>query len=262
MPRLKWNNPGDNVYETGIDRGVLYVPNSDGVPWNGLKAVVERPSGGSARAYYFDGVKYANISSAEEFEATIGAFTYPDEFMLCDGTARVHSGLYATQQPRKSFGLSYRTKIGNDLTDQYGYKIHLIYNALAAPSERNSNTLGGSVETTDFSWDITTRPPAMTGYRRTAHLIVDTRSSNPQAVSDVEDILYGTEEDPPRLPTLAELITVFDAYAILSVTDNGDGTFTVDGPDEAITMLSADVFEITWPSAVPIDAETYNISSL
>lgn len=262
MPRLMWNDSGQRLYEVGIDRGVLYPNGQDGVAWNGLTSVVVHPSGGAPRAYYMDGVKYLNIASAEEYIATINAFTYPDEFAECDGITRVHSGLFATQQARNSFGFSFRTKIGTDLDSDYGYKIHIVYNALATPSERSYNTIGDSLDTVDFSWDITTLPPEMTGYKRTAHLEIDTRSSNPSAVVDVENILYGTEENAPRLPTLAELIAVFDLYAILSVTDNGDGTFTVDGPDDAITMLDASTFQITWPSAVPIDADTFTISSL
>lgn len=261
MPRLTWGASGERYYETGIDRGVLYPNGDPGVAWNGLTSVVEHPSGGSQRAYYLDGMKYLNLSEPEEFEATINAFTYPAEFGPCDGTSRVHSGMFATQQPRKTFGLSYRTKVGNELNEDLGYKIHIVYNALAAPSQRSYQTLGKS-SATDFSWDITTKPAMMSGYKQTAHLELDTRLANPGAISEIEDILYGTEAYAPRLPTLAELIVVFDAYAILSVTDNGDGSFTVTGPDSAIVMLDSTTFEITWPSAVYIDSESYNISSL
>lgn len=262
MPRIQWNGAGKNFYESGIDRGVLYPDIVSGVPWNGLTAVNEHPSGGSAQGYYLDGVKYENVPAAEEFEATIEAYTYPDEFAECDGSARVHSGLLATQQPRKPFGFTYRTKVGNELTGDYGYKIHIVYGALASPSERNYNTLGDSVDALEFSWDITTLPPAMTGVKPTAHFEIDTRTSSPSAVSDIEDILYGTEESDARLPTITEIIEVFDTYAILSVIDNGDGTYTIDGPDEAISFPTADTVEITWPSVVAIDATTYSISSL
>lgn len=262
MSRLMWNDAGQRFYETGIDRGVLYPNGADGVAWNGLTSVAVHPSGGSARSYYMDGVKYLNIPSSEEYVATIKAYTYPDEFAQCDGTTRVHSGLFITQQARKSFGFSYRTKVGTDLDGDSGYKIHIVYNALAEPSDKTYNSIGDSIEPIDFSWEITTLPPEMTGYKRSAHLEIDTRSSNPSALLDVENILYGTEENEARLPTLTELIEVFDVYAILSVTDHGDGTFTVSGPDEAIVMLDASTFEITWPSATPIDADTFSISSL
>ena len=262
MARITWDDPGRRIYETGIDRGVLYPPGGSGVPWNGLTSVRIRPSGGDPQGYYLDGTKYLNVASPEEFAATITAFTYPDEFAVCDGTARVHSGLFITEQPRKPFGFSYRTRIGNDLDNNYGYKIHIVYNALAAPSDKDFETKGSSADPTDFSWDITTKPPAFTGFRRSAHVEIDTRSANPSAISDLEDFLYGTEIQAASLPTLSQLVDIFEAYAILTVVDNGDGTFTVTGPDDAITMLDADTFQINWPSAVPIDADTYTLSSL
>lgn len=262
MSRITWDDPGKRFYEVGIDRGVLYPPGGDGVPWNGLTSVKIRPVGGDQKGYYLDGMKYLNVSAPEEFAATITAFTYPDEFAVCDGTVRVHSGLYVTQQQRKAFGFSYRTRVGNDLDSNYGYKIHIVYNALAAPSDKDFQSIGSSADPSDFSWDITTKPAVMTGVKRSAHIEIDTRLANPSAIADVEDVLYGTEAQAASLPTLAQLVEIFDTYAILSVTDNGDGTFTVNGPDEAITMLDADTFEITWPSAVPIDADTYTLSSL
>jgi hypothetical protein len=262
VSRITWDDLGKRFYEVGIDRGVLYPPSGDGVPWNGLTSVRVHPSGGDQKGYYLDGIKYLNVPSPEEYEATITAFTYPDEFGVCDGTTRVHSGLFVTQQQRKPFGFSYRTRIGNELDSNYGYKIHIVYNALAAPSNKDFSTLGGSVSLADFSWDITTKPAAMTGVKRSAHIEIDTRSANPAAISDVEDILYGTEAQAASLPTLAQLVDIFEAYAILSVIDNGDGTFTVTGPDDAITFPTADTFEITWPSAVPIDADTFTLSSL
>lgn len=262
MPRLIWSETGERIYETGVDRGVLYVDGQPSVPWIGLISIVEKPSGGSQRAFYIDGVKYLNIPSADEFEATINAFTYPDEFAHCEGTTRIHSGLFVTQQPKKSFGLSYRTKIGNSLTSDYGYKIHIVYNAIASTSQRTYKTLNDLADPTDFSWDITTRPPAMTGYKSTAHLIVDSRYTNPATISAVEDILYGTDSYAARLPSLAELVDIFEANSILSVKDHGDGTFTVSGPVEALQMLDSNTFKITWPSAVVIDDNSYTISSL
>ena len=262
MGTLVWDQQGTRLYERGVDKGVLYPRIGDGVAWSGITSVEINPSGGSAKPYYIDGQKYQNLPGYEEFVAVLKAYTYPDEFAECDGTGRVHSGLFATQQPRKPFGLSYRTMIGTDNKPEYGYKIHLVYNAMAEPTNRAYNTLGDSNDPLEFSWQISALPPATPGFRPTAHLIIDTRSSNPSAVADVEAMLYGTVEDAPRLPTIAELITVFDAYAILAVTDNGDGTFTVDGPDDAISMLDASTFQITWPSAIPIDDDTWQISSL
>lgn len=263
MSRLIWDKVGERFYESGIDRGVLYVDGQPGIAWTGLTSVVEHPSGGSQRAYYIDGVKYLNVPSSEEFEATINAFTYPNEFAQCDGTTQVHHGLFISQQTRKSFGLSYRTRIGNDLTGtDHGYKIHIVYNALATPSQRTNKTFESSIDPFDFSWDITTRPPASTGYKRTAHLVIDSRLTNPQTISAVEDILYGTDSNAARIPSLVELVNVFETNTVLTVTDHGDGTYTVTGPPEAIQMLDSTTFQITWPSAVYIDAESYTISSL
>lgn len=211
MTRLAWGNPGTRLYETGIDQGVLFVGSNPGVAWPGLISVDEAPSGGDARPFYLDGVKYLNISAAEEFEATISAFYPPAEFAPCDGIAPVQNGLSATQQPRKSFGLSYRTRLGNDLVaDRYGYKIHIVYNALAAPSSRSRKSLGDTNEPDPFEWEITTLPPLVaTPYKATAHLVVDSRSADPDALVIFENKIYGDVSNSPALPTPAELIAIF-----------------------------------------------------
>lgn len=211
MARLTWNAFGERFYETGVDRGVLYV-DGIGVAWTGLISVSETPSGGEARPYYLDGIKFLNLSAAEEFEATLSALNSPSQFGPCDGMSSVSNGLFVTQQPRKSFGLSYRTKLGND-TDgsDHAYKIHLIYNALAAPSGRSNNTQGDSVSPVIFNWSITTLPPSMTGYRPTAHLTIDSRTTSPALLSDVEDILYGDDSGAASLPSAQTLIDMFSA---------------------------------------------------
>lgn len=209
MPRLTWGATGQRFYETGVDRGVLYVDTQPGVAWPGLISVPESPSGGDARAYYIDGIKYLNISSAEEFEATINAFASPAEFAPCDGTTAIHNGLFVTQQPRKSFGFSYRTMVGSDLDPDYGYKIHLVYNALAAPSQRSNNTINDSSEPDAFSWDISTRPPTFTGYKPTAHFVVESKATAPYRLAAFEDILYGNDTNLPRLPPAQELVDFF-----------------------------------------------------
>ena len=263
MTKLSWDVVGERFYETGIDRGVIYLDDEDGVAWSGLTAVSESPTGGDARPFYLDGVKYLNVPSQEEYKANIQAFTYPDIFATCDGTVRVRSGLFITQQQRKSFGFSYRTRIGNDVNgSDHGYKIHIIYNALATPSQRSNKSLGESADPSDFSWDITTLAPPMPGYKRTAHVIIDSRYTNPLTMSDIENILYGTDIAPARIPTLDELIVIFDTDATLVITDNGDGTWTANGPDDIIQMLDATSFQITSASAVFIDADSYTISSL
>lgn len=210
MPRLTWNGQGEKFYEKGISRGVLFVGSSPGVPWIGLTSVEESPSGGSARSYYLDGDKYLNISESEEFEATINAFGAPREFSPCDGIIPIQNGLLVTCQSRKSFGLSYRTGIGNDIDPlDVGYKIHIVYNALAAPTNRSHASINASVNVTTNSWKITSMAPSITGLKPTAHLVVDSRYTDPAVLAEVEDILYGTEAESSRLPDPDELIALF-----------------------------------------------------
>lgn len=211
MPRLNWSAVGERFYEAGVDRGVLYVGELAGVPWPGLVSVSESPRGGEARPFYIDGFKYANVAASEEFEATISAFQSPPEFATCDGVSSVHNGLFATQQPRKSFGLSYRTKLGNDTEGvDFAYKIHLVYNALAAPSGRTNSTVGQQLQPSTLSWSITTLSPAVSGLRPTAHFVIDSRNTPEALLADVEDILYGSEVSSARLPSVAELLDMFN----------------------------------------------------
>lgn len=245
MARIAWNVAGTRFYEAGVDRGVLYVESLAGVPWTGLISVEESRRGGSAKPYYIDGVKYLNISEPEEFEATINAYTYPVEFSQCDGTARARPGLFFGQQRRKSFGLSYRTMIGNDTTgNDHAYKINIVYNALAAPTNRSANSYNDSVEVTEFSWSITTKPLAIPGFGHTAHVVVDSRYTHPIRMAAIEDILYGTDQYVARLPTPEELMLIFDEPISFSVTDNGNDTYLISGPDEIVTNIGSDQFMI------------------
>lgn len=261
MPRLDWDIPGTRFYEAGVDRGVLYVEGQPGVVWNGLTSVNETPSGGESKPYYLDGVKYLNVSAPEEFEATITAFTYPTEFEVCDGSTQPRRGLFLTHQRRKSFGFSYRSMIGNDQSENLGYKLHIVYNALTSPTDRDHGTLKDQNDPDDFSWKITCKPPAMSGYKRTAHVVVDSRDTDATVLSAIEDILYGTDVDVARIPTFDELIAVYDTVSTMTVTDNGDGTFTVDAPYDVIRMLDDDTFEITSNNAIFVDDATYTLSS-
>lgn len=213
MTRLSWDAVGERFYESGIDRGVLYVEDL-GVAWPGLVSVAESPTGGEPRPYYVDGYKYLNIAAAEEFEATIEAFAAPPEFNQCEGVNTAYAGLLITQQPRKSFGFSYRTKVGND-TDglKHAYKIHLVYNALAAPSEQTHTTLNSSAEAPIRRWSITTLPPRVTGFRPTAHFVIDSRTTAESTLLDLEDLIYGTPVATPKLPTVTELLALFEAPA-------------------------------------------------
>lgn len=261
MSRLVWGNSGEHFYEAGVDRGVLYIDEHPGVPWVGLISVTENATGGEANPYYLDGVKYSNRSSPEDFEATITAYTYPDLFAQCDGTHQPRSGLFITHQRKKTFGFSYRSMVGNDLSNEQGYKIHIVYNALASPTERENATINDEIEPLEFSWTITTRPPAMAGYKPTAHVVIDSRYTDPAILSIVEDILYGNDTDTARLPTFPELVDAFDTISGLTITDNGDGTWTATAPFDVIRMLDETTFEITSPTAIFLDEDTYTISS-
>uniref|UniRef100_A0AAU7GXL6 Major tail protein n=1 Tax=Streptomyces phage Scarif TaxID=3158858 RepID=A0AAU7GXL6_9CAUD len=261
MPRLTWGETGKRLYETGIDRGVLYVGANAGVAWTGLTSVEERPSGGENKSYYLDGVKYLQASASEEFTATINAFTYPDEFGQCDGTAQIRPGLFLNQQRRIPFGLSYRTMVGSDLNPERGYKIHIVYNALAEPSQQTYSSNSDSPDPVEFSWSVYTRPPKVNGYKNTAHVVIDSRTTDPATLKAIEDILYGDSELMSRLPSIEELIDVYDSSNGLDVVENPDGTFTITGSDEDVQMLDMNIFQITADTVTPIDGDTYNISS-
>ena len=262
MPRLTWGDAGKRFYESGIDRGVLYVGSNPGVSWSGLVSVNEAPFGGAAKPFYFEGIKYLNYSAIEEYEATIEAFTYPDEFAVCDGTEAPFGGFYVTHQRRRSFGFSYRTRIGNDTNgSDHAYKIHLVYNALAEPTSVTNASFSDSVDPNNFSWKITTRPPAIQDFKRTSHFVIDSRFVAPGALAVMEAILYGTDEAAARLPSVTEVFEVFTENALFVVTDNGDGTWTATGPDYLIEMLDAVTFQIESPTAFFIDSDTYTLSS-
>ena len=212
MTRLNWDARGERFYETGVSRGVLYVGDNAGVAWTGLISVDEAPTGGEPRAFYQDGVKYLNLSASEEFAATINAFSSPPEFAPCDGVGAIQNGLFATQQRRRAFGLSYRTLIGNDTEGRAkGYKIHLVYNALAAPSQVSRATLSDNVDPTRLSWSVTTLPPSLSGLKPTAHFVIDSRYTPAGLMKHIEDILYGTSEQAPRLPPASEVVALFQS---------------------------------------------------
>ena len=215
MATLTWDTIGERIYETGVDHGVLYIPNDQGVyaagyAWNGLTSVTESPSGAEATAQYADNIKYLNLVSAEEFSATIEAFTYPDEFGQCDGSATPAEGVLLGQQQRKTFGLSYRTRVGNDLDgSDHGYKLHLIYGAQAAPTQKAYSTINDSPEPITFSWEVSTTPVSVTGHKPTSVITVDSTKVDADALSDLEDLLYGSGSTAARLPTPDEVIALF-----------------------------------------------------
>lgn len=210
MTKLAWGATGTRTYEAGVDRGVLYVAGVAGVPWNGLIAVSEKLNGGTPKPYYLDGIKYLNLASDEEFEATIDAYSSPREFDRCDGTSSVSNGLFVTQQTRSPFGMCYRTKVGNDsIGADYGYKLHLIYNALAAPTSHAHVTLTNTPAPLQLSWNVSTLPIAIPSKKHTAHLIIDSTIAGTTRMAAVENLLYGTTTTAPRLPLPSELITMF-----------------------------------------------------
>ena len=204
MAILTWDNVGERLYETGVDRGVLYTPNNgvydSGVAWNGLVSVTESPSGAEATAQYADNIKYINLVSAEEFAATIEAYTYPEEFEKCDGSAELTPGVTIGQQARVPFAFSYRTKVGNDAAGlDFGYKIHIVYGAQAAPSERSYGSINESPEPVTFSWEISTTPVPVTGFKPSATATIDSTKVDPTKLAAFEKILYGgtaAGEDP------------------------------------------------------------------
>lgn len=219
MSKIVWDKTGERLYETGVRNGVLYPIQSDGkysmgVAWNGLTAVTESPSGAEATPLYADDIKYLNLMSAEEFGATIEAYTYPDEFAECDGSASLAKGVNIGQQPRKTFGMAYRTVVGNDVeNDNYGYKLHLIYGALAAPSEKGYSTINDSPEAITFSWEVSTTPVNVTGFKPTASIVIDSTKADPVKLAALEEILYGKDPSSnggadgvdPRLPLPDEI---------------------------------------------------------
>lgn len=219
MAKLVWDKTGERFYETGVDQGVLYLLGEGGtydkgVPWNGLVSVSESPSGAESNPQYADNIKYLNLISAEEFSATVEAFTYPAEFGECDGSAEPTPGVSIGQQNRKMFGMCYRTKIGNDTDGQdHGYKLHLIYGAQAAPSEKSYQTVNDSPEPITFSWEITTTPVNVTGYKPTASLVIDSTKVDKLKLAELEKKLYG---------------------------DDSSGTASLPLPDEVIALLKAE----------------------
>lgn len=221
--KLVWDKTGEHYYETGVKNGVLYPMSASGtypkgVAWNGLTAITESPSGAEATALYADDIKYLNLMSNEEFGATVEAYTYPDEFAECDGSASLTEGVYIGQQARKTFGLCYRTTLGNDSKgNDYGYKLHIIYGAMASPSEKAYATINDSPDAITFSWELSTTPVAVANFKPTASLTIDSTKVDPQKLASLEEILYGkdgTGEDhstgavDPRLPLPDEIANI------------------------------------------------------
>lgn len=259
MSRLVWGEPDKRLYETGIDRGVFYPVEGVGVPWNGLIAVSEAPSGGDIIQNYFDGTKFRQQRQSDSYSAKLSAYTYPREFEPYDGLDVVGHA----QQRRKMFNLSYRTTIGDGNGTKDHHLIHLVYNAVVSPTTNGFSSMGSGVQTAVFEWQLETVPEILPTGEVSAHLIINTAIAYPWAISAFEDILYGSANTEPRFPSITEVLNLFEDASILRITDNGDGTFTADGPDEIVKPVGADLWEIgPWPSVVQIDTNTYRLTSL
>lgn len=223
--KIQFDETGKKIYEAGVDRGVLYLQSAlgkyeGGVPWNGLTQVTESPSGAEATPLYAGNTKYVNLYSTEEFGATIEAFTYPDEFEACDGSAEIAVGVTAGQQDRSTFGLCYRTKLGNDtMNEAYGYKLHLIYGAKAAPSEKAYQTVNDSPEAITFSWELTTTPVQVTDLKPTATIVINSTKITAANLKKIEDILYGSTDAEPRMPLPDEIATLCASSPAAFTTD-------------------------------------------
>lgn len=238
MTALAWDQVGERLYETGVDHGVLYIPDNTGdyntgFAWNGLVSVTESPSGAEANPQYADNIKYLNLISAEEFGATVEAFTYPDEFSQCDGTAAPEPGVSLGQQGRRTFGLAYRTRVGNDIEgDDLGYKLHLIYGAQASPSEKAYSTVNDSPEALTFSWELTTTPVGVVGFKPVSSITIDSTKVDANALAELETTLFGSVGVDPMLPLPTAVLAVFagtttEAVPTEPVFNQGTNTITI-----------------------------------
>lgn len=222
--RVKWDQDGERYYETGTDRGMLYLKKNNaypfGVAWSGLRSVEESPSGAEPTALYSDNIKYLNLMSTEEFGATIGVYTYPDEFAKCNGEENIADGVTIGQQNRTSFGFAYRTILGNDEKfNDYGYKIHIVYNCLAKPSSKSYETVNDSPAAVELSYEVSTTPVNVEGFKPTATVVIDSTKTTPEKMKAIEDVLYGTETTDPRLPLPDEIAQIMGGAGTASSDD-------------------------------------------
>lgn len=261
MSKISWHENNDRVFETGLDRGVLYLKNGTAVPWNGLTSVDET-GGEGATQYYVDGRPFLILPKPKEFAATINAYTFPDEFSSVMGVEEAADGMYLDSQMGDLFDLSYRTLIG-DLVDgvERGYKIHLVYNATVVPSSVTYSSLSDAINPTTFSWPIQAVPVAIDGYRATAHITIDTRHADPHKLAKLEAMLYGTGNSDPYMPDPTVILDMLSYGDTIIITDNGDGTWTAEGSYHNIYLIGDGVFQIDNVDAVDNGDGTYTISS-
>lgn len=258
---ITWDAPGERTFETGVSNGVLYLEDGRGVPWNGLTAVDESAPDATTQ-YHLDGIKYLDAPTIDDFEAKVSAFTYPDEFLEYDGVISLENGITLEGQPNKLFGLSWRTRVGNDLLGvDFGYKLHLAYHLTAQIDTKSYVTKSANSDLLPLSWVVKGLPETLSGYRPTAHVIFDSTRTNRFFMQSVEAVLYGSELSDPRLPSLEELRTFALEWELFTVVDNGDGTWSLTGPDELIEMLGPDLFQVSEINATYLDESTYTITT-
>lgn len=263
MATLTWDQVGERIYQTGVDHGVLYLHDGTAVPWNGL-VNVEESTDSELKVFHLDGVKFLQNIIPGDFQAKLKAFTYPKEFDLVNGLAEVAPGLMFDEQPSKSFNISYRTKVGNDVEgEDFGYKIHILYNVFAKPDTHTFGTLQDSgVQPVEFAWTLTGTPERVDGYKPAVHLTIDSRTTPPDILLLIESILYGTLTNAPSLPSMQDVAEIFGYLGALIIIDHGDGSWSaLDESDTYITMIDATTFQIDDANTVILDPDTYTISS-
>lgn len=257
MTAIVWDRLEDRVFETGLDRGVLYFPDGGGVAWNGLTSVDEKTTT-TIESIYYDGVKFNDIVVAGDYSAILRAFTYPDEFLEFEGIIEEQDGLFIAEQPQSLFHMSYRTRVGSG----DGYKIHMLWNLTAIPAVKSFQTLSLEASPMEFEWSLTSVPEPIDNYRPTAHVILDSRKMDPWLMSDIETILYGDEDSEPTMPSLKGFISYIRKWDRLIITNNGDGTWTAEATRPGyIEMISPTLFSITSDTAEYLDEDLYEISS-
>lgn len=262
MAKLIWDQMGERLYETGLDRGVLYLPDGSAVPWNGLVSIQESFEDDGTEPLYYDGVKYLDRQTIGDYLANMQAITYPDEFLEFEGQLDIGPGLFADNQPKNYFALSYRTYAGNAVEGHgSGYKIHLLYNLLAVPANKDYATIASQTTPTLFNWEIAGVPAPVDGNRPTAHVVIDSRVMEPYQLKDLESILYGDNDKDADLPPLDELAAYMIDWNLITIIDFGDGTWSAVGPDDLIIMTDPTTFQITGVDATYLDADTYTVQT-
>lgn len=261
MTALVWDQVGERYFEGGVSHGVLYDEDGKGIAWNGIISIDEASSK-SVEPVYYDGVKFNDIIKPGDFTGTLKAFTYPNKFRKFEGLVQDQTGFYVTGQGSDRFGLSYQTRISNDLGPEAGYKIHVLYNLTAVPSQRTFPTLSEDTEAVQFEWTLSSIPEEIEKFRPTSHIIFDSRQVDPYLLVDIEELLYGSADADPRLPSLKGLAAFVRKWERLVITDHGDGTWEAYSPLEGvINILDSTTFEIISDTAVYLDADSYEISS-